>query len=125
MEYLEENNIGFETAFGKVSIVCSAVLYDLDIGMSNIRPNKSMGYEACLNSEKIYENNQGNIGAGIGATVGKILGPQNAMKGGLGTYAIQIGNLKIGAIVAVNCLGDVINPNSGKILAGAIRDKKF
>lgn len=125
MEYLEEKNIGFETAFGKVPIVCSAVLYDLDIGKSNIRPDKAMGYRACLNSEKPYKNLQGNIGAGTGATVGKILGPKNAMKGGLGTYSIQIGNLKIGAIVAVNCLGDVIDPNNGKILAGVIKDRKF
>lgn len=125
MEYLEEKNVGFETAFGKIPIVCSAVLYDLDIGMSNIRPNKSMGYESCLNSEKTYNDLQGNIGAGTGATIGKILGPENAMKGGLGTYAIQIGDFKIGAIVAVNCLGDIIDPHSGKILAGAIKDKTF
>ncbi|CDI48938.1 P1 family peptidase [Clostridium tetani] len=125
MEYLEEKNIGFETSFGKVPIVCSAVLYDLDIGMSNIRPNKAMGYAACLNSEKSYENSQGNVGAGTGATVGKILGPNNAMKGGLGSYALQVGDFKIGAIVAVNCLGDVIDPNSGKILAGAINDRSF
>ncbi|MDF2879769.1 MAG: peptidase [Clostridiaceae bacterium] len=124
MEFLEERNIGFDVSVTKVPIVCSAVLFDLVIGSSKIRPDKQMGYAACTNAYKEKEQLQGNIGAGTGATVGKILGPEFSMKGGLGVYAIQIGKLKVGAIVAVNCLGDVIDPNSGSIIAGALNKEK-
>lgn len=124
MEFLEKRNIGFDVTVAKVPIVCSAVLFDLVIGSSKIRPDKQMGYEACINAYKEQEQLQGNIGAGTGATVGKILGPEFSMKGGLGIYAIQIGELKVGAIVAVNCLGDVIDPNSGNIIAGALNKEK-
>ncbi|MFA9397245.1 MAG: P1 family peptidase [Clostridiaceae bacterium] len=117
MQYLEENNIGFDVSVTKVPIVCSAVLFDLTIGNHKIRPDKTMGYEACLNSEKNIKYKDGNIGAGAGATLGKILGPSFSMKGGLGTYAIRVGDLEIGAIVSVNCLGDVYEDN--KIIAGA------
>lgn len=118
MEYLEERNIGFDVGLTKVPIVPGAVLFDLDIGDYKVRPDKVMGYTACVNAEKgIFA--EGNSGAGTGGTVGKILGSKFAMKGGLGTYAIQIGDLKIGAVVAVNCLGDVIDPIGNKILAGA------
>ncbi|MDF2674179.1 MAG: peptidase DmpA [Clostridiales bacterium] len=124
MEYLEERNIGFDVGVSKVPIVSGAVLFDLEIGDYKVRPDKKMGYTACINAEKgIFE--EGNYGAGCGATIGKILGTKYAMKGGLGAYAIQIGDLKVGAVVAVNCLGDVIDPISNKILAGAFsREKK-
>lgn len=139
MKYLEERNIGFDAGVAKVPIVASAVLFDLVIGRANVRPDKDMGYSACKNAEKIdsmkrcnnFEGNilqqidlLGSIGAGTGATVGKINGPQNAMKGGLGSCAFQAGELKVGAIAAVNCLGDVIDPKTGKILAGALREDK-
>jgi len=124
MEYLESKNIGFDVGVTKVPIVCGAVIFDLVIGNYKIRPDKSMGYEACINSEVTTKDFQGNIGAGIGATVGKILGPENAMKGGLGSAAFQIGDLQVGAIVAVNALGDIINPNNNSIIAGALSKDK-
>lgn len=123
MKYLEEKNVGFDVQVAKVPIVCSAVLFDLAFGNPKIRPDKSMGYEACINSETYKEDINGNIGAGYGATVGKILGPHTAMKGGLGTYAVEVNNLKVGAIVAVNCLGDVIDPKNSNIIAGAINNE--
>ena len=118
MKYLEENDIGFDVGVAKVPIVSSAILFDLDIGSSKIRPNLNMGYEACVNaSNKEFAN--GNIGAGMGATVGKLAGSTYKMKGGLGSAAYKVGELKLGAMVAVNCLGDVIDPKSQKIIAGA------
>jgi L-aminopeptidase/D-esterase-like protein len=119
MQYLEEKNIGFDVGVAKVPIVSGAVLFDLAIGSHTIRPDRTMGYEACINSELNAFSN-GNYGAGTGATVGKILGPSFAMKGGLGSYAVQVGDLKIGAVVAANCLGDVIDPKTGEIIAGVL-----
>lgn len=120
MKYLESKGIGFDVGVAKVPIVCSAVLFDLVIGDSSIRPTSEMGFNACVDSENNYTDLQGNIGAGMGATIGKVLGPNYAMKGGLGCCAYEIGELQVGAIVAVNALGDVINPKTGEILAGAI-----
>lgn len=122
MKYLEERNIGFDVQLTKVPIVCSAVLFDLDIGDYKVRPDFKMGYEACLNAEKNQCPN-GNVGAGTGATVGKLLGPSRAMKGGLGTYALQVGKLQVGAIVAVNALGDIIDTETGKTIAGLLDEK--
>ena len=119
MKYLEENNIGFDVQVTKVPIVCGAVLFDLVVGDYSVRPDLDMGYRACENANN-KECPSGNIGAGTGATVGKFLGVERAMKGGLGSYAFQIGDLKVGAIVAVNCLGDVIDPDTGEILAGLL-----
>ncbi|GAA0077504.1 P1 family peptidase [Clostridium sp. CTA-5] len=119
MEYLENKNIGFDVTVAKVPIVCQAVLFDLSFGDPKIRPDKKMGIDACKNSEIYNDDINGNIGAGFGATVGKFLGPHTAMKGGLGTYAVKIGDLVVGAIVAVNCLGDVINPENLNIISGA------
>ncbi len=116
MQCLEEKQIGFDVAVTRVPIVCGAVLFDLLIGDHKIRPDKAMGYEAALNAGKSCP--QGNVGAGTGATVGKILGMERAMKSGLGAYAVQVGELKVGALVAVNCLGDVIDPEAGTKLAG-------
>ncbi|WP_411681688.1 P1 family peptidase [Clostridium thailandense] len=124
MQYLEEKNIGFDVGVTKVPIVCSAVLFDLGIGDYRIRPDKEMGYEACKNAE-FNECMEGNVGAGTGATVGKILGPESSMKGGLGCYALQVGELQVGAVIAVNCLGDVVDSSTGKIIAGALdKDKR-
>lgn len=124
MKYLEERGIGFDVGVTKVPIVCGAALFDLVVGDHTIRPDKDMGYEACLNatSKEVIE---GSIGAGTGATVGKILGKEYAMKGGLGTYAVQEGDLIVGAIVAVNCLGDVIDSETGDIVAGVLNEDKF
>ncbi|MBS6041745.1 MAG: P1 family peptidase [Clostridium baratii] len=123
MEYLEEHNVGFDVSVCKVPIVCSAVLFDLAFGDFKVRPDKKMGYEACINSETYNDDVNGNIGAGFGATIGKILGPSTSMKGGLGTFAVEINGLQVGAIVAVNCLGDVVDPSNSKILAGALNKK--
>jgi L-aminopeptidase/D-esterase-like protein len=121
MQYLEERNVGFDVQVTKVPIVCGAVLFDLTIGDYRIRPDKAMGYQACLNASST-ECNQGIIGVGTGATVGKILGIGRAMKSGLGCYALEAEGLKVGALVAVNCLGDVVDPLSGKRLAGPLNE---
>ena len=121
MQYLEERNVGFDVQVTRVPIVCGAVLFDLAVGNHRVRPDKAMGYQACLNASPA-ENRQGSIGAGTGATVGKILGMQRAMKSGLGCHALQTGDLKVGALVAVNCLGDVVDPLSGEKLAGPLND---
>ncbi|GFN36759.1 P1 family peptidase [Tepidimicrobium xylanilyticum] len=122
MKYLEERGIGFDVQITKVPIVCSAVLFDLTVGDYRVRPDFNMGYEACKNATN-EECPNGNVGAGTGATIGKFLGMERAMKGGLGSYAIQIGHLKVGAIVAVNALGDIIDPDTGKILAGLLDEE--
>jgi L-aminopeptidase/D-esterase-like protein len=121
MQYLEERGVGFDVTVTKVPIVCGAVLFDLNIGDHRVRPDKNMGYEACLNANN-KECMNGNVGAGAGATVGKILGMERAMKSGLGTYCVQTGDLKVGAVVAVNCFGDVIDPATGEILAGVLSE---
>ena len=123
MQYLEEKGVGLDVFVTKVPIVCGAVLFDLTIGDHRVRPDKEMGYQACLNADDT-KCEEGSVGAGTGATVGKILGMERCMKSGLGTYCIQTGDLKIGAIVAVNCLGDVIDPKTGEILAGVLDENK-
>ena len=121
MQYLEEHKIGFDVQVTHVPIVCGAALFDLMIGNHSIRPDKEMGYQACVNAVSDVCL-QGSIGAGTGATVGKILGMDRTMKSGLGSFALQINELKVGALVAVNCLGDIIDPLSGKKLAGPLND---
>ena len=117
MKYLEENDIGFDVGVTKVPIVASAVIFDLNIGDYRIRPDFEMGYNACKNANT-EENLQGNIGCGMGATVGKILGPQNAMKSGLGSASIKVGDLIVSAMVAVNSFGDIYDFTNNKQLAG-------
>ncbi|MDL4839702.1 P1 family peptidase [Aquibacillus rhizosphaerae] len=123
MKYLEEREVGFDVQVAKVPIVTGAILFDLINGDPLIRPDKAMGYEACANVNQISQHH-GNLGAGTGATVGKCLGPDYIMKGGMGTYALQIGELKIGAIVAVNSFGDIYDPMTNQIIAGAYDRKK-
>jgi len=122
MKYLEERNIGFDVQVTKVPIVLSAVLFDLVVGDYRVRPDFNMGYNACINATD-KECPNGNVGAGTGATVGKFLGLERAMKGGLGSYAVEIGDLKVGAIVAVNALGDIVDPETGEILAGLLDER--
>lgn len=121
MKYLEEKGVGFDVGVTKVPIVCQSDLFDLTVGSCNVRPDFDMGYAACINSEK---NNplQGCIGAGTGATVGKILGMQRCTKSGIGMYAVQLGELMVGAVVAVNSLGDVFEHESGRKIAGVLDD---
>lgn len=118
MRYLEERDIGHETMVAKVPIVPAAIIFDLNIGNSKIRPGTEEGYRACLaaSNKKVAE---GCVGAGTGATVGKILGIDKATKGGLGTASQKIGGgIIVAALVVVNAIGDVIDPRTGKILAG-------
>ncbi|MEE0861608.1 MAG: P1 family peptidase [Lachnospiraceae bacterium] len=119
MEYLEEKNVGFDVGITKVPLVAQSCIFDLTVGDMKVRPDKSMAYEACVNAEK---NNptMGNVGAGTGATVGKLGGMATAMKGGLGSYAVQIGDLKVGAIVAVNACGDIYDYDTHEIIAGLL-----
>jgi L-aminopeptidase/D-esterase-like protein len=121
MQYLEERNIGFDVRVTRVPIVCGAVLFDLTLGDHRIRPDREMGYRACRNAGTTPLR-QGSVGAGTGASVGKILGMQRAMKGGLGGCALQVEGLQVGALVAVNCLGDVVDPLTGEKLAGPLGD---
>ena len=119
VRYLEERGVGFDTRVAKVPIVPAAILFDLSLGDSKVRPDAAMGYAACqaASDGPVAE---GNVGAGTGATVGKILGLGQAMKSGLGTASIHLGGgLLVGSIVAVNAFGDVIDPRTGAILAGA------
>jgi L-aminopeptidase/D-esterase-like protein len=120
MQYLEERKIGFDVGVTRVPIVPASVLFDLTVGDYRVRPDKEMGYRACLNATDQFVK-QGNAGAGTGATVGKFLGPGNSMKSGLGTYSVKAGDLVVGAIVAVNAFGDVIDPVTGEILAGTLK----
>ncbi|KKC29341.1 P1 family peptidase [Caldanaerobacter subterraneus] len=122
MRYLEEKGIGFDTGVLKIPIVASAILFDLAVGNPYIRPDFEMGYKACVNAEK-GEFTYGNKGAGTGASVGKFLGIKRAMKSGLGCYALQAGELKVGAVVAVNALGDVFDPETGEVIAGLLDEK--
>jgi L-aminopeptidase/D-esterase-like protein len=119
MRYLEERGVGFDTRIAKVPIVPSAILFDLGIGKSDVRPDAAMGYLACQNATS-EPPGEGNVGAGTGATVGKILGPSQCMKSGIGTASVEIGaGVIVGAIAAVNAFGDVIDPTTGQIIAGA------
>jgi len=119
MRYLEERDVGFDTHIVKVPIVPAAILFDLGIGKSDVRPDAAMGYLACQNASSDPPA-EGNFGAGTGATVGKILGVGQCMKSGIGTASVEIGaGVVVGAIVAVNAFGDIIDPSTGKIIAGA------
>jgi L-aminopeptidase/D-esterase-like protein len=118
MKYLEERGFGYETTAGRVPIVPAAIIFDLNIGDSRIRPGANEGYQACLAATdgKVAE---GCVGAGTGATVGKILGLERAVKSGLGTASQRIArDTVVAALVVVNAVGDVIEPGTGKILAG-------
>lgn len=118
VRYLEERGVGFDVHVAKVPIVPAAILFDLAVGAANVRPDAAMGYQACLNATSDPPA-EGNVGAGMGATVGKLLGMAWAMKAGLGCSIIDLGGgLLVGAIVAVNALGDVIDPNTNQIIAG-------
>ena len=118
VRYLEERGIGFDAQVARVPIVPAAILFDLGLGSARVRPDAEMGYRACAaaTSERPQE---GNAGAGTGACIGKILGMGGAMKSGIGTAAIDLGGgCVVGALMAVNALGDVVDPASGRILAG-------
>lgn len=118
MRWLEENKIGLPVGFGLVPIVPAAVLFDLPVGDASIRPDSRAGYEACLAASR-QSPAEGNVGAGAGALVGKLFGLQRAMKGGIGSASITVDGITMGAIVACNAVGDVVDPATGLPLAGA------
>ena len=118
VRYLEEKGIGFPVGVGKVPIVPAAILYDLGIGDWTIRPDAKAGYEAAR-AAAAGPVAEGSVGAGAGATVGKLFGASRAMKGGLGTASVRLpGGAVVAALVAVNANGDVVDPATGRILAG-------
>ncbi|MCJ7519331.1 MAG: P1 family peptidase [Anaerolineaceae bacterium] len=124
MRWLENKKIGFNTGSTLVPIVPAAIIYDLGIGNPKIRPDAEMGYEACENAKKTKPE-EGNFGAGTGASVGKIFGMSHAMKSGIGTSSRQIGGGAIlGAIAVVNAFGDIVDSQSRKIIAGVRNIKK-
>jgi len=120
MRWLEERGYGFDTGAARVPIVPAAVLFDLTLGRADRRPDAAMGYQACERAVRAPARlAQGNVGAGTGASVGKLLGPGQATKSGLGSAAVKAGRgLVVGAVVAVNAFGDVKDPDTGRILAG-------
>ncbi|HBI93827.1 MAG TPA: peptidase S58 [Terrisporobacter glycolicus] len=121
-KYLEEKNIGFDVGVCKVPIVTGAVLFDLGVGDYKVRPDKEMGYKACLNASET-ELKQGNYGAGCGATVGKIKGLNYVTKGGIGSCSIKLDNgIVVSALIAVNAFGDIYE--DGKVIAGVLNDDK-
>ena len=115
MRWLAEHDIGFDTGVAKVPLVCASCLYDLTVGESTVRPGPDMGYQACENAGNYQD---GCFGAGTGASVGKFRGMAQAMKTGIGSYAVRLGALEVGAIVAVNALGDVYDWRTGRQVAG-------
>jgi len=119
MRYLEAQGVGFDVQVARVPIVPAAILFDLRVGNAEVRPDPQMAYAACENAseDKIAE---GSVGAGTGASVGKLFGIERAMKGGLGIARLELpGGLRVGALAVVNAFGDVRDPRTGKLLAGA------
>ena len=124
MTYLEERGIGFDVGVTKVPLVAQSDIFDLTVGDTFVRPDAGMGYEAAdlaLNSPNYRD---GNYGAGCGATVGKAAGMDYCMKTGIGSYAVQLGELKIGAVVVLNALGDVFDWKSGQQVAGLLTEDR-
>lgn len=119
MRYLEEQGIGFDTGFARVPIVPAAAIFDLGLSSASVRPDAEAGYRACQQATD-EGTPQGNVGAGTGATVGKMAGPAFMMKGGLGSASMELPNgVVVGAIVVVNAAGDVIDPATQQVIAGA------
>jgi L-aminopeptidase/D-esterase-like protein len=121
MHYLEEKNLGYKIGkLGVVPIVPAAILMDLGVGNFKIRPNADSGYKACV-AATTGPVAEGSVGAGAGATIGKMFGPNFSMKSGLGTASVKIPGtgLVVAALVAVNAVGDVVHPGTGRVVAGA------
>ena len=124
MKFLEERGRGFDVGITKVPIVPAAVIFDLGVGDHRVRPDAEMGYEACTNArgDRVEE---GSVGAGTGATVGKLFGIKQGMKGGIGTASMKSkSGATVGVLVVVNAFGDIIDPYGGRILAGARKSEK-
>ena len=119
MHWLDERGIGVQVGPARVPIVPAAILFDLWVGDPTVRPDALAGYAAC-EAASMQAPAEGNVGAGAGATVGKLFGIQRAMRGGIGTASIKVGAITVGALVAVNAIGDVLDPATGRVLAGAL-----
>ena len=122
MNWLEEHGIGYKTIAALVPIVVQSCIYDLAYGSATIRPNAAMGRAACEAAYRQEKFLSGSVGAGTGATVGKLGGMNRAMKSGLGFYAVKVGDLKLAALVVVNALGDIYDERNGKKIAGILTD---
>ena len=120
MEYLEARDIGFDVGVTKVPLVVQSDLFDLTVGECSVRPDAAMGYEAARRAMEDPNYQDGNYGAGCGATVGKICGMDTCMNTGIGSFAIELGGLQIGAVVAVNALGDIYDWKTGQEIAGLL-----
>lgn len=118
MRWLDEQGIGLEVGPARVPIVPAAVLFDLMVGDARIRPDAAAGYAACA-AASARAPAEGNVGAGAGALVGKVFGHERAMKGGIGTASVRVSGVTVGALIACNALGDVIDPDTGAVIAGA------
>lgn len=118
MQWLEQQGIGLDVKYGLVPIVPAAVLFDLPVGDARIRPDAQAGYAACEASSNAPPAD-GNVGAGAGALVGKLYGIARAMRGGVGSASITVDGITVGALVVCNALGDVVDPDSGQVIAGA------
>ena len=116
MKCLEEKGIGFDTGFALVPLVVQSSIYDLSYGSAGIRPDSGMGYSACRDALQNNAPRSGSVGAGTGATVGKFCGMKQSQKSGIGYYAVQVGKLKLGAVVVVNAMGDIYA--EGRKIAG-------
>lgn len=117
MRFLEERGIGFDTGVAKVPLVCQSCIFDLAIGRMDVRPDAAMAYRACESASREPLEN-GCVGGGTGSCVGKYRGREYAMKTGIGTYAVQAGEIKVGAVVVLNALGDVFDIDTGEQIAG-------
>lgn len=121
VRWLEERGVGLDVAVGRLPIVPAAVLFDLLVGDMRIRPDAAAGYAACAAASGA-DPAEGNVGAGTGAVVGKVFGIQHAMKGGVGTASVTVDDVTVGALIACNALGDVIDPDTAQVMAGARTD---
>ena len=121
VRWLEERGVGLDVAVGRLPIVPAAVLFDLLVGDMRIRPDAAAGYAACAAASSA-DPTEGNVGAGAGAVVGKVFGIQHAMKGGVGTASVTVDGVTVGALIACNALGDVIDPDTAQVMAGARTD---
>lgn len=121
VRWLEERGVGFDVVVGRLPIVPAAVLFDLLVGDMRIRPDAAAGYAAC-DAATTADPGEGNVGAGTGATVGKIFGMKHAMKGGIGTASVTLHGVTVGALIACNALGDVVDPYTTQVIAGARTD---
>lgn len=117
MRFLEERGIGFDVGVTRVPLVCQSCLFDLAIGSKEARPDAAMAYRACEGASRTAFA-EGCVGAGTGCTVGKYKGVARAMKSGIGAYAVQVGGVRVGAVVAVNALGDIFDIDTGRQIAG-------